>query len=77
MASPSPLPADQDEGPPPLRCPSTERAHTRTAGPDEALPQRAGALGLHTGVLSRRQESGRRRDPRDGRRAGSALRAGT
>ncbi|KOT42603.1 hypothetical protein ADK41_07215 [Streptomyces caelestis] len=74
MASSSPPSVDRDEGAPPLRRPSAERAYARAAGPDGALPRWAGGSALHGGAPSPRQGSGHRRDPRDRRCAGSAVR---
>ncbi|CAM5596461.1 putative protein OS=Streptomyces griseomycini OX=66895 GN=FHS37_003222 PE=4 SV=1 [Streptomyces griseomycini] len=79
MASPSPLPVDQDEGPPPLRCPFVKGAHARPVGFGGALPQWAAGPGPHagTGAPSRQRGSGRCRGPRNRRCAGSAVRART
>ncbi|MFD7699251.1 hypothetical protein [Streptomyces caelestis] len=74
MASPSPPSADRDEGTPPLRRPFAERARARAAGPAEASPQRAGRIVLPGGAPSPHRKSGRHREPREGRCAGSAVR---
>ena len=77
MASPTSLSVERGEGTAPLWGPLAERAPARAAGLDAALPQRADGPGFHAGAPPRHRTSGSRRDPRDARYAGTALRART